>query len=146
MRSVAIPVIANGDITTPEKARAVLDYTGAAGVMVGRAAQGRPWIFREIVHYLRTGEHLAAPLVGEVSDLLLAHLDDHYRFYGDALGVRTARKHIVWYTRHLEGGERFCDHMNAIEDCAGQARAVEAFFRTHAERHERLQYTGRTLH
>jgi len=145
-RTVTIPVIANGDITTPEKARAVLDYTGAAGVMVGRAAQGRPWIFREIVHYLRTGEHLAAPLVREVSDLLLAHLDDHYRFYGDAVGVRTARKHIIWYTRRLEGGEGFCDHMNAIEDSAGQARAVEAFFRAHAERHERLHYAGGTVH
>jgi len=145
-QAVTIPVIANGDITTPEKARAVLDYTGAAGVMVGRAAQGRPWIFREIVHYLATGRHLAAPLVHEVSGLLLAHLDDHYRFYGDAVGVRTARKHIIWYTRCLEGGERFCEHMNAIEDCAGQARAVEAFFRAHAERHERLHYAGRTLH
>jgi tRNA-dihydrouridine synthase B len=145
-RSVGIPVIANGDIDTPEKAHAVLQYTGADGVMVGRAAQGRPWIFREVVHYLRTGKHLAAPRVEEVRELLLAHLDDHYRFYGDVVGVRTARKHIIWYTRRLEQGERFCEHMNAIEDCAGQARAVDAFFRAHAERHERLRYEARTLH
>jgi tRNA-dihydrouridine synthase B len=145
-RSVGIPVIANGDIDTPEKAHAVLQYTGADGVLVGRAAQGRPWIFREVVHYLRTGKHLAAPRVEEVRELLLAHLDDHYRFYGDVVGVRTARKHIIWYTRRLEQGERFCEHMNAIEDCAGQARAVDAFFRAHAERHERLRYEARTLH
>jgi tRNA-dihydrouridine synthase B len=128
-RSVGIPVIANGDIDTPEKARSVLRYTGADGVMIGRAAQGRPWIFRE-----------------EVRALLLAHLDDHYRFYGDAVGVRTARKHIIWYTRRLEGGERFCERMNAIDDCAGQARAVDGFFRAHAARHERLHYEARTLH
>jgi len=145
-QAIAIPVIANGDIDTPEKARAVLEYTGADGVMIGRAAQGRPWIFREIVHHLRTGERLAPPRVEEVRELLLAHLDDHYRFYGDAVGVRTARKHIIWYTRHLEGGERFCVHMNAIDDCAGQARAVDGFFRAHAERHERLHYERRTLH
>jgi tRNA-dihydrouridine synthase B len=145
-RSVGIPVIANGDIDTPEKARSVLRYTGADGVMIGRAAQGRPWIFREIVHYLSTGEHLAAPRVEEVRALLLAHLDDHYRFYGDAVGVRTARKHIIWYTRRLEGGERFCERMNAIDDCAGQARAVDGFFRAHAARHERLHYEARTLH
>jgi tRNA-dihydrouridine synthase B len=145
-RSVTIPVIANGDIDTPEKALAVLRYTGADGVMIGRAAQGRPWIFREIVHYLATREHLPAPSVEEVRELLLAHLDDHYRFYGDAVGVRTARKHIIWYTRRLEGGQRFCEHMNAIEDCAGQARAVDSFFRAHAERHERLHYEARTLH
>ena len=145
-RSVTIPVIANGDIDTPEKARAVLLYTGADGVMIGRAAQGRPWIFREIVHFLRTGEHLDTPRVEEVRELLLAHLEDHYRFYGDAVGVRTARKHIIWYTRRLEGGERLCEHMNAIDDCAEQARVVDRFFRAHAERHEGLQYAARTLH
>jgi tRNA-dihydrouridine synthase B len=145
-RAVAIPVIANGDIDSAEKARQVLDYTGADAVMVGRAAQGRPWIFREIVHFLRTGQHLAAPRVDEVLELMLAHLDDHYRFYGEAVGVRTARKHIIWYTRRLEGGERFCEHMNAIDDCVGQARAVAAFFRAHGQRRDRLQYAARALH
>jgi tRNA-dihydrouridine synthase B len=145
-QAVSIPVIANGDIDTPEKARAVLGHTGADGVMIGRAALGRPWIFREIVHYLRCGEHLPPPRVEEVRALLLAHLEDHYRFYGDGVGVRTARKHIIWYTRPLEGGGRFCEHMNTIDDCAGQAHAVDAFFRAHAERHERLHYEGRTLH
>jgi tRNA-dihydrouridine synthase B len=145
-QAVAIPVIANGDIDSPQKAREVLDYTGADGVMLGRAAQGRPWIFREVAHFLRTGERLPAPRVDEVRELLLVHLDDHYRFHGEAVGVRTARKHIIWYTRRLEGGERFCERMNAIEDCAGQARAVDGFFRAHAERHERLHYAGCTLH
>ncbi|MFX7870578.1 tRNA-dihydrouridine synthase, partial [Acinetobacter baumannii] len=84
-----IPVVANGDITTPEKAREVLRLTGADAVMVGRAAQGRPWIFREIDHFLRTGEHLPAPLVTEVAHLMDEHLQAHYAFYGDYLGVRT---------------------------------------------------------
>jgi tRNA-dihydrouridine synthase B len=145
-RAVAIPVIANGDIDCAEKARAVLAYTGADAVMIGRAAQGRPWIFREVAHFLRTGEHLPPPRVEEVRELLLAHLDDHYRFYGESVGVRTARKHIIWYTRRLDGGERFCEHMNAIDDCAGQARAVDGFFRAHGELGDRLHYTPRALH
>jgi tRNA-dihydrouridine synthase B len=97
------------------------------------------------VHFLATGESLPAPRVAEVQALLLAHLEDHYRFYGDAVGVRSARKHIIWYTRGLEGGAGFRDRMNAIEDCTGQARAVDAFFRDHGLRHERLQYAP-TLH
>ena len=145
-RAVAIPVIANGDIDCAEKARTVLAYTGADAVMIGRAAQGRPWIFREVAHFLRTGEHLPPPRVEEVRELLLAHLDDHYRFYGESVGVRTARKHIIWYTRRLDGGERFCEHMNAIDDCAGQARAVDGFFRAHGELGDRLHYTPRALH
>jgi tRNA-dihydrouridine synthase B len=145
-QAVAIPVVANGDIDTPVKAREVLARTGADAVMIGRAAQGRPWIFREVAHFLRTGERLPPPGVDEVRALLLAHLDDHYRFYGADVGVRTARKHIIWYTRRLEGGDRFCAHMNAIDDCAGQARAVDGFFRAHAERYERLQYAAPALH
>jgi tRNA-dihydrouridine synthase B len=145
-RAVSIPVIANGDIDTPEKACAVLAATGADAVMIGRAAQGRPWIFREVEHYLRTGTHLSPPRVDEVRDLLLRHLDDHYRFYGSDLGVRTARKHIIWYTRQLEGGQRFCERMNALESADEQARAVDAFLRLHGERYERLQYETRTLH
>jgi tRNA-dihydrouridine synthase B len=144
--SVSIPVVANGDIDTPVRAKAVLDYTGADAVMIGRAAQGRPWIFREIAHFLATGETLPAPRVDEARELLLAHLDDHYHFYGDDVGVRSARKHIIWYTRGLAGGPSFRERMNAIDDCAGQARAVDAFFRAHGERHERLQYESQALH
>ena len=143
-RAVTIPVIANGDIDSPEKARSVLAETGADAVMIGRAAQGRPWIFRETVHYLSTGSHLPAPRVTEVRELLLDHLNDHYQFYGD-VGVRTARKHIIWYTRQLDGGRQFCDVMNAINDCAEQAAAVDHFFAALSERSERLVYSP-TLH
>lgn len=147
-RAVQIAVVANGDIDSPEKARAVLAATGADAVMIGRAAQGRPWIFREIDHFLRTGAHLPPPTVAEARALLLAHLDDHYRFYGEHLGVRTARKHIHWYTRQLEGGTEFCDRMNALDSTAEQARAVDRFLTQHAARHPRLAYVGAspTLH
>ena len=143
-RAVTIPVIANGDIDSPEKASFVLAETGADAVMIGRAAQGRPWIFRETLHYLATGSHLPPPKVEEVRELLLDHLDDHYRFYGDS-GVRTARKHVIWYTRQLDGGRQFCDRMNAIDGCAEQAAAVDDFFTVLGERSERLVYSP-TLH
>ncbi|OZI67195.1 tRNA dihydrouridine synthase DusB [Bordetella genomosp. 11] len=126
--AVRIPVVANGDIDSPEKARRVLDYTGADAVMIGRAAQGRPWIFREIDHYLRTGATLDPPTYGEMRDLLLEHLDDHYRFYGEHTGVRTARKHIGWYVEGLSGADDFLAAMNRIDDTAAQARAVGAWF------------------
>jgi len=126
--AVRVPVVANGDITSPEKARAVLAHTGADAIMVGRAAQGRPWIFREIAHYLATGEHLAPPLVAEVRRLLLAHLQDHYGLYGEASGVRSARKHIAWYVRDLPGGEAFRQQINTMEDCAAQWQAVADYF------------------
>jgi tRNA-dihydrouridine synthase B len=145
-RAVDIPVVANGDIDTPEKARAVLDFTGADAVMIGRAAQGRPWIFREIDGYLRTGRVPAPPTVDELRPLLAAHLDDHHRFYGEFLGVRTARKHIIWYTSRLAGGLDFCESMNRIESCAGQARAVDEFLRRHGERDGRLHYATTTVH
>lgn len=135
-----IPVVANGDITTPEKARDVLAYTGADAVMIGRAAQGRPWICREIDHFLRTGEHLPAPRVDEVRTLMSEHLQAHYAFYGDYVGVRTARKHIGWYVRDLEGGEVFRKRMNLLESTGEQLRAVEAFFDSQREWGERLQY------
>jgi tRNA-dihydrouridine synthase B len=126
--ALRIPVVANGDITTPEKARNVLRLTGADALMIGRAAQGRPWIFREIAHYLATGERLASPLVAEVKRLLLEHLEDHYALYGEYTGVRSARKHIGWYVRALPGGEAFRGRMNALEDSAAQVRAVADFF------------------
>lgn len=125
---LSIPVIANGDIDSPAKARHVLDYTGADAVMIGRAAQGRPWIFREIDHYLRTGETLAPPTHGEMRELLLEHLDDHYRFYGEHTGVRTARKHIGWYVDGLPGADSFCARMNLIDNTRDQWRAVADWF------------------
>ncbi|MEX5746593.1 tRNA dihydrouridine synthase DusB [Massilia sp. X63] len=138
--AVGIPVVANGDITTPEKARFVLDYTGADAVMIGRAAQGRPWICREIDHYLRTGEHLPAPLVEEVRSLMNEHLPAHYAFYGEYVGVRTARKHIGWYVQDLPGGEEFRQRMNLLESTAEQLAAVDAFFGLQLRHGERLQY------
>ena len=139
-QSVAIPVVANGDITTPEKAKFVLDYTGADAVMIGRAAQGRPWIFREIEHFLRTGTHLPSPYVDEVRALMDEHLRAHYAFYGDYLGVRTARKHIGWYVRDLEGGEDFRRKMNLLESTDEQLLAVDQFFESQWTYGERLQY------
>ncbi len=138
--AVGIPVVANGDITTPEKAKFVLDYTGADAVMIGRAAQGRPWICREIDHYLRTGEHLPAPLVEEVRGLMNEHLPAHYAFYGEYVGVRTARKHIGWYVQDLPGGEEFRQRMNLLESTAEQLAAVDAFFKSQLRLGERLQY------
>lgn len=126
--ALRIPVVANGDITSPEKARDVLAYTGADAVMIGRAAQGRPWIFREISHFLSSGTHLAPPLVAEVERLLLDHLHDHYDLYGEYTGVRTARKHIGWYVKTLPGGETFRAQMNLLEDCEAQLKAVSVFF------------------
>jgi tRNA-dihydrouridine synthase B len=112
--AVRVPVVANGDITTPEKAREVLAATGADALMIGRAAQGRPWIFREVEHYLATGTHLEAPRVAEVRDWLIEHLHEHYELYGEWSGVRTARKHIGWYVRGLPQGEAFRAEMNRL--------------------------------
>ena len=136
--SVGVPVVANGDITTPEKARDVLAATGADAIMIGRAAQGRPWIFREIGHFLATGEHLAPPLVAEVRRLLLDHLHDHYRLYGEQTGVRSARKHIAWYLRALPGGEVLRQHINTIDDCATQWQAVADYLEALAQQMDRL--------
>jgi tRNA-dihydrouridine synthase B len=137
-QAVRIPVVANGDITSPEKAREVLASTGADAVMVGRAAQGRPWIFREIAHFLATGAHLAPPLVAEVRRALIAHLHDHYALYGEFTGVRSARKHIGWYVRTLPGGAAFRVEMNRIEESDAQLQAVDAFFEALATRMDRL--------
>ncbi|MDO8371674.1 MAG: tRNA dihydrouridine synthase DusB [Polaromonas sp.] len=140
--AVVIPVVANGDIDTPEKARDVLACTGADAVMVGRAAQGRPWIFREIAHFLATGTHLAPPLVVEVKRLLLDHLLDHYALYGDFSGVRSARKHIGWYVRTLPGGEAFRSRMNLLEDSQAQWQAVAGFFDGLGLRMDRMPVVG----
>ena len=126
--AVQVPVVANGDIDSPEKARDVLVATGADAVMIGRAAQGRPWIFREIGHFLATGTHLAPPLVAEVSAWLTEHLHDHYTLYGEFSGVRTARKHIGWYVRALPGGEAFKARMNLVESSGLQLAGVATFF------------------
>ena len=126
--ALRVPVVANGDINSPEKAREVLRLTGADALMIGRAAQGRPWIFREIGHFLATGTPLAPPLVAEVKRLLLDHLQDHYALYGEYTGVRSARKHIGWYVKTLPGGEAFRARMNALEDCRAQVQAVSDYF------------------
>ena len=126
--ALSIPVVANGDISSGQKARDVLAYTGADAVMLGRAAQGRPWIFREVVHFLATGKLLAAPLVMDVKRLLMDHLQDHYALYGEFTGVRSARKHIGWYVKSLPGGEAFRAQMNASVDAQLQLRAVGDFF------------------
>jgi tRNA-dihydrouridine synthase B len=141
---VAIPVVANGDIDSPHKAKWVLDQTGADAVMIGRAAQGRPWICREIDHFLRTGNLLPPPLIKEVRALMSQHLLAHYAFYGDYLGVRTARKHIGWYVQALSGGEVFRRQMNLLEDCNLQRAAVDAVFESQLEFGERLQYLPAT--
>jgi tRNA-dihydrouridine synthase B len=125
--ALRIPVVANGDIRTPEQARDVMRATGADAVMIGRAAQGRPWIFREMAHFLETGTQLAPPLVSEVKRLLIEHLYDHYSLYDAFIGVRSARKHIGWYVRDLPGGEAFRLQMNALDDCDAQVAAVENF-------------------
>ena len=140
--ALRIPVVANGDIDSPAKARAVLAATGADALMIGRAAQGRPWIFREVAHHLETGGTLAPPLVLEVRRALLGHLQDHYALYGEHTGVRSARKHIGWYVRALPGGEAFRARMNAIEDAAMQWQAVAEFFDELAQTHERLPPAG----
>ncbi len=140
--SVKIPVVANGDITTPDKARSVLRATGADAIMVGRAAQGRPWIFREIAHFLATGSVLAPPLVSEVRRLLVEHLYDHYSLYGEFIGVRSARKHIGWYVRELPGAESFRAQMNTLQDSAAQIAAVQGFFDTLNEQMDRMPEPG----
>ncbi len=126
--ALRIPVVANGDIDSPHKAKYVLDYTGADAVMIGRAAQGNPWIFRQINHFLAHGEELAPPSYTEMQTVLLEHLHEHYQFYGEYTGVRTARKHIGWYVEQLPQAEAFVNRMNQIDNSADQYKAVEAWF------------------
>lgn len=126
--AIGIPVIANGDITTPEKARHVLQVSNADAVMIGRAAQGRPWIFREIDHFLKSGEQLPEPTLEEVRDILLAHLHNLYEFYGEYTGVRMARKHISWYSKGQRHGGAFRQAVNRVEDAEQQLAMVNTFF------------------
>jgi len=127
-QAVHLPLWANGDIDTPEKAREVLRQTGADGLMIGRAAQGRPWIFREIAHFLATGERLAEPSPPEVGQLLLEHLDALYALYGEGPGLRVARKHIQWYCRSHAGSEAFWQSVNRVDSAPLQRRLVCGFF------------------
>ena len=129
-QQVRIPVIANGDITTPEKALQVLTHTGADGLMIGRAAQGNPWIFREIHSYLRHGRHTAPPENEEIVRVLRAHLENLYNFYGEHAGVRIARKHIGWYCKHRPNTDAFRKTINTIESAAQQLALVTDFFAT----------------
>lgn len=129
--SIGIPVIANGDIDSPQKAQRVYELTGCDAVMIGRAAQGQPWIFRDIEHFLCTGETLAAPTVSEIKDIVLIHLQELYEFYGEYSGCRIARKHIAWYTTGIPNSNAFRQAMYGEESTAGQFRVVEAFLSAH---------------
>lgn len=135
-----IPIIANGDITTPEKAKHILAYTKADAIMIGRAAQGRPWIFREINHYLKTDQYLQPPEVAEIHQVLINHLHDLYDFYGEYSGVRIARKHISWYTKGLVGSAGFRQSMNQLQTSDQQIIETNRFFSQLAEEGQRLSY------
>ena len=141
-QAIKIPLIANGDITTPEKAKYVLEMTGADAVMIGRAAQGRPWIFREIEHFLATGEHMPSPEVTEIRSVMLEHLHDLYAFYGELTGMRVARKHISWYTKGLKDSANFRHGMNQLQTIELQLSAINQFFDQLQQQDARLQYVS----
>jgi tRNA-dihydrouridine synthase B len=142
---IKIPLIANGDITTPEKAKHVLDYTSADAVMIGRAAQGRPWIFREIEYFLQTGTHLPLPKVQEIHRVMMNHLADLYEFYGEETGVKVARKHIGWYTKGLVGSASFRHGLMQLQTSEEQIQTINNFFGELAAEHERLRYVPEEL-
>ena len=144
--ALRIPVVANGDIDTPAKAAAVLRLTGADALMIGRAAQGRPWIFREVAHFLAHGALLAPPPVRDVQHWLTQHLHDHYTLYGEYTGLRSARKHIGWAVKALPGGDAFRQAMNLIEDCRQQVDAVTRYFDALADRHTLLPLAANDEH
>ncbi|MBV2122034.1 MAG: tRNA dihydrouridine synthase DusB [Candidatus Thiodiazotropha sp. (ex Ctena orbiculata)] len=127
-QTVAIPVIANGDIDSPRKAAEVLERTGADALMIGRAAQGRPWIFNEINNYLTTGQLLPEPELEWVADILTRHVQQLYEFYGEYLGVRIARKHIAWYSKGRPEGAVFRNKINYSESSAEQLQAIKEYF------------------
>ena len=130
-QQVKIPVIVNGDINSPQKAKAVYELTGADAIMIGRAAQGKPWIFRDIHHYLQTGELLASPSISELREIVLTHLEELYQFYGEYSGCRIARKHIAWYTGGLPNSNAFREAMYGKDTTAGQFAVVDEFLRSH---------------
>lgn len=138
--SVKIPIVANGDINSPEKAKLVLEQTGADAIMIGRAAQGRPWIFREIDYYLKTGLNLPAPTIHEIAEIMHGHLLEHYAFYGDYIGLRSARKHIGWYCKGLRNSHQFRARLNTIESCQEQLSAVADYFDELKQYSERIEY------
>ena len=142
---IKIPVIANGDITTPEKAKFVLDFTKADAVMIGRAAQGRPWIFRETEHFLRTGEHLLPPTIDEIQNTTISHVNELYNFYGEQTGLRVARKHISWYTKGLRGSAQFRFNMNQIENCDNQLHAINNYFNELREVNHFISYDDEVI-
>ncbi len=127
-KAIDIPLFANGDISSPQKAAEVLAFTGADAVMIGRQAQGNPWIFREIDHYLRHGKLLEKPSSKEVKDTLLHHVAALHRFYGDFMGVRIARKHVGWYLHHQPKGVSFRARFNQLESAVEQVAAIELYF------------------
>ncbi len=127
-RSISIPVIANGDITCPIKAKYVLDYTNADAIMIGRGAQGRPWIFREVSHYLEHGTLLPEPSIHEIQDILTKHIINLYEFYGEHTGVHVARKHVSWYTKGQYGGAAFRDTFNRLDSAEAQLDCMSNFF------------------
>lgn len=145
VREVDIPVIANGDIDSPEKAREVLDYTGASAVMVGRAAQGRPWIFREINHFLEHGEHLAAPTPKEICTILQEHLASLYQFYGEQQGVRIARKHVGWYMQGQPSGSDFRRRFNRLESSDTQQSCIREYFQYLLKKTSEIEDNGEDI-